>query len=571
MIKYLLGCLLCCLLASSVQAQSFSPDAVLFGKSSESSNVKVFFQEDEQPKKEETTFGPPKITWSNDAPSVSFSSPFGQVYSAQYVTHIPFVALHISVSPSGGVFVTEDIYFMSGDPAPTEPLRRSFYKSLSSLTHHPVQPKITVLSVERDGALVRPKVSEDAYTLTLDLSAEPDGRGLHHYVVSYTVRDAVLWGKQGNTLFLSLLGAQRPYAIERMAGVVAWPAEVEILDTRFAYGSNNIEAEKQMAWKEGKHELFFRSNKWLPADVDTRLSISLSKNGFVKGQVKEQASDAFFKSLWAFVLLACLVLMTIYYALQIRLSGNTVQSKTYQALIRQRWVYKPAVMRFVLAKSIDRRTFACLMIALATKGIVRIQQKGQTYELTRTDTSRRVSLCERLVLHKLFGRKQKVLLKDVVLPQFIKRHLIPCVHLTYGGQYFLLTKQYILMGAILVVLGTLLSALSGGSVGAVCAVALCLLFSWGLCLHLFFQKSAYRTFLRILYEQYQAYMAGFSEETSEDILLKNVPFAVALDLTSLFPLQAGQLPWLTTSDKTDSLSTLEKDMMQNLLYSKKTG
>ena len=570
MIKSLLTCLLFCLLACSVRAQSFSPDAVLFGKAPADSNVKVFFQ-DELPKKEETTFGPPKVTWSNDAPSVSFPTPFGQVYTAQYITHIPYAAFHISVSPSGGVFVTEDIYFMSGDPAPTEPLQRSFYKNLSSLTQHPVQPKITVLSIERDGALMRPKISEDENTLTVDLSEEPDNRGLHHYVLSYTLRDTLLWGKNGNTLFLSLLGPHQPYNIERIGGQISWPAEAEPLDTRFAYGSNNLEAEKAMAWKEEKRHLFFRSNRWLQADVDVRLSMSLSKNGFVQEPIKDRASDAFFDSLWAFVLLVCLVLMTVYYALQIRLSGNTVQSKTYQALIRQKWVYKPAVMRLVLAKSIDRRMFASLMIALATKGIVHIQQKGQTYELTRADTSRRVSLCEKLVLRKLFKNKKTVLLKDVVLPRFIKRQLIPCVHLTYGGQYFLLTKQYILMGVVLVVLGTLLAAISGGSAGAVCGVAACLLFSWGICLHLFFEKSAYRTFLRILYEQYQAYMAGFSEETSEDILLKNVPFAVALDLTSLFPLQAGQLTWLTTTHKTDSLSVLEKDMMQNLLYSKKTG
>ena len=73
-----------------------------------------------------------------------------------------------------------------------------------------------------------------------------------------------------------------------------------------------------------------------------------------------------------------------------------------------------------------------------------------------------------------------------------------------------------------------------------------------------------------MYEQYQAYMAGFSEDTPTDILLKNVPFAVALDLTSLFPLTAAQLPWLTTSAKSDSLSAVEKNIMQNLLYSKKT-
>ena len=127
------------------------------------------------------------------------------------------------------------------------------------------------------------------------------------------------------------------------------------------------------------------------------------------------------------------------------------------------------------------------------------------------------------------------------------------------------------MGGALVILGVVLAALSGGSLGALLTVLACLLFVWGLCLHLFWEKSAYRTFLRLLYEQYQAYMAGFSEDTPTDVLLKNVPFAVALDLTSLFPLKAEQLTWLTTPNKSDSLSCVEKNIMQNLLYSKKTG
>ena len=367
-----------------------------------------------------------------------------------------------------------------------------------------------------------------------------------------------------------MLGRPQPYAIERFAGLVSLPVEATALDVRFAFGDKNLEADNAVVWKQNQQNILFRSGSWLPADIDARLSVSLSKQGFAQDSVGQRASDAFFESLWLVVLLLCLILMTGYYALQIRLSGNVVQSRVYQAQIRQKWLYKPAVMRLVLAKSIDRRTMACLMMALALKGLIRFQQKGTTYELTRTDAQRSMSWSERLVLRKLFKGQKTVVLKNMALPRFIKRQLIPSVHLAYGCQYFLLTKQYILMGGVLVVLGVVLSMLSGGGWGSLLVLA-CLLVAWCLCLHLFFEKSAYRTFLRVLYEQYQAYMSGFSEDTPTDILLKNVPFAVALDLTSLFPLKAGQLAWLTTAHKSDSLSSVEKNIMQNLLYSKKAG
>ena len=557
------------LLAAPVWAQGFSPDALLSGQPSPDSHVKVFFQDEIDPPK--PAFVPSPVTWSPEEPTVAFSTPFGQTYKAHYVTHIPFVGFHIAVSPSGNVFVTEDIYYMSGNPAPTEALQRSFAKQLTTLTNHQIFPKVKVLSVQRDGVAVPLRIKDNSSVTAVALSDGPETQGLHHYVLSYVLHDSVLWGQQGNALFLSLFGARQPYAIERFAGIVSLPAESTTLDVRFAFGGNNLESDKAVLWQQADQRLIFRSGKWVPAELDARLSLGLSKKGFVQASMGERTADAFFASLWGLVLLACLALMIGYYTLQIRLSGNMVQDKLYQAKIRQKWLYKPAVMRLVLAKSIDRRTLASLIFSLAQKGMVRLQQKGSTYELTRTDVHRRVPWSERLVLKRLFKGQKKVLLKDISLPRFIKHRLIPSVHLSYGCQYFLLTKQYMLMGGALVVLGVVLAALSGGSLSALLTVLFCLLLAWAACLHMFFEKSAYRTFLRLLYEQYQAYMSGFSEETPANVLLKNVPFAVALDLTSLFPLKAEQLTWLTTTNKSDSLSSVEKNIMQSLLYSKKTG
>ena len=568
MLKRILMCLAVCLLACQIKAQSFSVDALLSGKQKSDSNVKVFFQDELEPPQKE--FIPTPVKWEPEAPSVAFTTPFGQTYKANYVTHIPFIGFQIAVSPSGRIFVTEDIYYMAAEPAPTEAFQRSFFRQLTTLTQHQILPKITLVGVYRDGAAVPVRLAEDDRGVSLTLSDGPETRGLHHYVITYTLQNSVLWGKQGNALFISLLGSRQPYAVERIAGLVSLPAETSILETRFSFGDNNLETDKAVAFLQDQNQTMFRSNRWLPAEVDVRLSLSMSKEGLVPPDKQGSASNAFFNSLWLFILFICVVLMCGYYVLQIHLSGNTVESKAYLAQVRQRWLYKPAVMRWVLARSVDRRTLACLMFALASKGVIRFHQKGSTYELTRQDTQRNLSLSERLVLRKLFKGKTKVVLKDLSLPKFIKHQLIPSVHLACGGQYFLLTKQYILMGAVLVVLGAVLAAFSGCSLGALFCVIACLLVAWAACLHLFFTKSAYRIFLRILYEQYQSYMAGFSEDTPKEILLKNVPFAVALDLTSLFPLKAGQLPWLTTSEKSDSLSAVEKDVMQNLLYSKKT-
>ena len=565
--KILIGILL--LLGAPVLAQSFSPDALLSGKASSDAHVKVFFQDEIDPPK--PAFVPSPVTWAPEEPTVSFTTPFGQTYKAYFVTHIPFVGFHMAVSPSGNVFVTEDIYYMSGTPAPTEAVQRSFAKQLTTLTQHQVSPKINILSVQRDGVALPLRLSDSAEAVTVELSEGPETPGLHHYVLSYVLHDSMLWGQQGNALFVSLFGARQPYAIERFAGVVSLPAESTTLDVRFAFGDNNLEADKAVAWRQDEQRLVFRSGRWLPADLDARLSLGVSKKGFVQTSLGERAADAFFASLWALVLLASLALMIGYYAVQIRLSGRTVQDKLYQAKIRQKWLYKPAVMRLVLAKSIDRRTLAGVIFALAQKGMIKVHQKGGIYALTRTEAHRRLPWTERLVLRRLFKGQKKVLLKDISLPSFIKHRLIPCVHLSYGCQYFLLTKQYMLMGGALVILGVVLAALSGGSLSAVLTVLFCLLLAWAVCLHVFFEKSAYRTFLRLLYEQYQAYMSGFSEETPADVLLKNVPFAVALDLTSLFPLKAGQLAWLTTTNKSESLSAVEKAIMQSLLYSKKTG
>lgn len=481
-------------------------------------------------------FVPTPVDWEQKQQTLTMQTPFGETFSVPYIEHIPYFFVTVQLLSNGQALVTENIRLITtpdgAHPALSRvyetkiitpqglywPVERTFVKA-----EHNYQPTPFV---------VTPDETNDRVAVTFPELAvlEP---GLHIFQISYLVPQALIPGENVDLFFLGLLGRSLPYPIERMGILISVPASTQVVGQKVLFGENNVAVEQTVdTEKDNAGHIAMKITRLLPPMTDVRIDLMMEKTPEIGLPWTTRAVDFFFDRFWVILAGLLSILIVVYYAVETLFRGTTNMHKKIQANVARRVSYAPEVMRYVLYRRTDARSAAGILLSLADKGAVVLEEQSDgSLRVTRSDKRIPLTRVQKYVLKRLFpGRQTSAVWRVDSFQNDVRLHRL--VRWEYAMDFAKAAVQELSGGWILAAVCLVGIGFSDLSAGTMMVIGLCLCASVGVGYALFITKGPYHAYIRKAYENTEQHLAGLAAETTtvpSPVLDKNVPILIALD------------------------------------------
>ena len=520
-------------------------------------------------------FIPVLPSWRPELPQVQISLPFAESMSVPNVLHIPYFLISVQVLTDGTALVREDIQLIVPEGEAVEAFTRQYEINGKDKLGRSYSFERSFIEARHNGQQVpflisrHPETGEEFLTFTESTAMTP---GVHTYQISYQLSDTVFFDVSQNQIFLSLIGRSLPYLTERLVIWMNLPKMTPIAGARVFFGLNNQTAPNIGSFLQDEEgNVVFKLKGILPAHTDVRIEIWTEKGTFEKPTFTEQLFDLIFE--WFEYWIACVGVFVIwlYYHLQTRFSKTDILEKKYQNKMSPRLSYQPILMRFSLYKKVDAASFLSLIIGIANKGYLKVQAKKKEIVFLKAHGKGRLTFLEKMCIRYIFfGRKEIVALNTLSVKKFLNQHLSSRLLKEEKHQLFILTASYRYMGWFLWGICGAALYFVNASLVQMAAILFCLAVVVVWEQHRLFHKGAFKSFLRHAYERYETYWRqpipeNITVARLEAILLRRLPYKIALELPTLKEEDTLKPIWYSSEEKQFCLTSFLKEFLTKIV------
>lgn len=227
---------------------------------------------------EDTSQKPQKFEPLPYQPSYTFDikTPFGQKAEASFVPHTTDFTDKIQVLSNGDAVIEETIQFINTrrDYAFERVISKSNADELT-LVKATLDNRALSIVADKRPPLMTVDEMPTAWTIKDSQILSP---GVHTYVLTYLLKNAVRTNGQIATVRLSLTGSHWTLPIERFSAVVLLPNKTPLFKQDVLFGANNQKIpETTEVYTDENGNFFLSLNRPLPAYADVKINLDFDK------------------------------------------------------------------------------------------------------------------------------------------------------------------------------------------------------------------------------------------------------------------------------------------------------
>ncbi|MEJ2142877.1 MAG: DUF2207 domain-containing protein [Gammaproteobacteria bacterium] len=374
----------------------------------------------------------------------------------------------IQVYPDRSMIVTETIRVRAEGNKIKRGIFRDFPTRYPDHYGNDYHVGFQVLSVQRDGKAesyhqedlsngVRTYIGRKNYFLP---------HGEYTYEIRYRTTKQLGFFDDFDELYWNVTGNGWDFPIDKASAVVRLPQYVAAADLRLA-AYTGYQGRKGVAYQHAitdEGNAYFETTRPLARHEGLTIAVGWPK-GIIQAPTAGELRAQFFQdNKSGLINLGLLLVLFVYYLFTWHKVGRDPASGTIIPLYTPPKGYSPAAMRYINNMGYDDKTFSTAIINLAVKGLLRIEQIAEGYQLTRTYPNYKAERApgEKVLLGRLFrGHDSIELNKNISSTERNALQMAESAHKmslnrNYNKLYFKTNSGWIVIGVLL----TLLIALS---------------------------------------------------------------------------------------------------------------
>lgn len=209
----------------------------------------------------------PKLTFDTPVLRATVTPTFGNQWTTPLTDHTGDRSFILQLTPVGDIIVTETIQIVQATP------HQTFSRTFPILKGQK-KPELISLLKDKNAMKYTSQINQEALTIT---DTEELSVGEHRFEIIYKLPQVIQKKEDRQSVELSLTGSNWPTITERFSGVVLMPQTVQIHSAHIGFGKNNLILTQGSDIKtDQKGNIFFKTNRLIPAFADIRLNISLN-------------------------------------------------------------------------------------------------------------------------------------------------------------------------------------------------------------------------------------------------------------------------------------------------------
>jgi uncharacterized membrane protein YgcG len=238
--------------------------------------------------------------------------------------------------------------------------------------------------------------------------------GVHVYTITYTTNRQLGFFKDHDELFWNVTGVGWGFPIQTASATVHLPPAIPGAKVQLS-GYTGRQGSLQSQLTTSTEDSAFQFVSTRPLGPREGLTILLQwPKGYIAEPTFSQKMQFFFRdNREAFVLLAGLLLLFVYYLVVWSAVGRDPQRGVVMALYEPPANLSPAGMRYLQRMGFDNKTFSAAILDMAVRGFLTIKQQAGSYTLYTTGKpDSLLSEDERLVAASLFAGREQIWLHN---------------------------------------------------------------------------------------------------------------------------------------------------------------
>ena len=320
----------------------------------------------------------------------------------------------IEVNPDRSMIVTETIRVRAEGKQIKRGIYRDFPTRYSDRYGNDYHVGFQVLSVQRDGKVesyhqkdlsngIRTYIGRSNYYLPY---------GEYTYTIIYRTTKQLGFFKDFDELYWNVTGNGWDFPIDKASAEVRLPQYVAPADLRLAaytgYQGSKGQAYEKYITEEGYAN--FESTRTLSPREGMTIAVGWPK-GIIQAPTAAELRTEFYQdNKTGLISLGILLILFVYYLFIWHRVGRDPARGTIIPLYTPPKGYSPASMRYIKSMGYDDKTFSTAIINLAVKGLLRIEQLADGYQLTRTYPNYKAERApgEKALLGRLFRSHDRI-------------------------------------------------------------------------------------------------------------------------------------------------------------------
>lgn len=211
----------------------------------------------------------PKLTFDTPVLRATITPTFGDQWTTPLTDHTGDRSFILQLTPVGDIIATETIQIVQATP------HQTFSRTFPILKGQET-PELISLLKDKKAMKYTSQINQEALTIT---DTEELSVGEHRFEIIYKLPRVIRTKNDRQSFELSLTGSNWPTITERFSGVLLMPQTVQIHSARIGFGKNNLILTQGSDIKtDQKGNIFFKTNRLIPAFADIRLNVSLDGN-----------------------------------------------------------------------------------------------------------------------------------------------------------------------------------------------------------------------------------------------------------------------------------------------------
>ncbi len=325
-----------------------------------------------------------------------------------------FISL-VDVQRDGELVVEETISVISEGKRIRRGIYRDFPTSYKDTAGHRYRVGFSVAAVERDG---RPEPFHTAkmangIRVYMGDSNTRIAAGPHTYTLRYVTNRQLGFFADHDELYWNVTGNGWSFSIDTARVTITIPQSGEIQNYQWYTGAAGGRSADAVLVDRGRNFITMQTTVPLPPGSGFTVVAGWQK-GVIKEAGRMQRLFWFIRDYPLFIAgTLSLLALIIYYCLSWRQVGRDPESGPIIPMFTPPDNISPAAGRYIMNMGFDQKAFAAMLVNMAVKGVLKIEQQDDDYTLhLLTHDVERLTPGELAVRKKLFKRSETVELKQ---------------------------------------------------------------------------------------------------------------------------------------------------------------
>ena len=200
--------------------------------------------------------------------------------------------------------------------------------------------------------------------------------GIHSYKLFYTMKNAVVFGKDFNEVYWNVTGNDWAFPIENASFRLILPEGSEVVDKGISLYTGYRGSQESNARQAGY--LFFKTTKYLYKGQGFTVSVP-----FTNPNIKPPLGYQIKLMLKKYLVPLLFALLLAYYIITWFRFGKDPKYTGEVSYVPPQGI-SPALAGYILKRKFENQFFSTAFVSLAVKGQIKITQTGKTVEITKT-------------------------------------------------------------------------------------------------------------------------------------------------------------------------------------------